>query len=101
MPIFAGNKFIGEAEGGEGIGILSRPAFDSFIGFNNQFTNGSIGTTFAQNGGILTPDLNSSASLSFSDLETILDSYPPPIVYVEDIKTGVNNVNEVEVMADI
>ena len=101
VPIFAGNKFIGEAEGGEGIGILSRPAFDSFIGFNNQFTNGSIGTTFAQNGGILTPDLNSSASLSFSDLETILDSYPPPIVYVEDIKTGVNNVNEVEVMADI
>ena len=101
VPIFAGNKYIGEAEGGEGIGILSRPAFDSFMGFNNQFTNGSIGTTFAQNGGVLTPDLTSSGSLSIAEIEAIVSSFPSPVVYVEDIKTGVSNANAVEIMADI
>ena len=101
VPIFAGNKYIGEAEKDEGIGILSRPAFAGFMDFNNQFSNGSIGTTFARDGGVLTPDLNTNEGLTTSDILELTANLPRPIVYVEDIKTSVRETNEVEVMADI
>ena len=101
VPIYAGNKYIGEAEGKEGIGILSRPAFSKFMDFNNSFGSGSIGTTFAQQGGVLTPDLSSSNSLSADDVLGLISQLPRPIVYVENIKTAVSETNEIEVMANI
>lgn len=41
-PIFVGNQYVGEAEGDEGIGILNKRAFASFLNYNNKFANGGI-----------------------------------------------------------
>jgi hypothetical protein len=101
VPIYAGNKYIGEAEGKEGIGILSRPAFSKFMDFNNSFGSGSVGTTFAQQGGVLTPDLSNSSNLSADDVLSLINELPRPVVYIEQIKTAVAETNEIEVMANI
>ncbi len=88
VPIYAGGKYIGEAEGNEGIGILNRSAFSSFMAFNNQFAKGKIGTTYAQNGGIISRGLNTN-SLDIQSLAELtanaVSSLPAPVVGIEDI----------------
>jgi len=95
VPIFAGNKLIGEAEGGEGIGILNRPAYGAFMDFNNKFGSGKIGTTMAESGGIITNDINKES------LGSAFQNTQRSVVYVEDIRLGINNANEIEVNATI
>lgn len=41
-PIYVGSQYVGEAEAGEGVGILNRRAYGSFLNYNNSFANGGI-----------------------------------------------------------
>jgi hypothetical protein len=101
-----GTKFVGsdgtrfEAERGELIGVLNRNASKQFMSFNDAFgSRGSVGTTYAENGGIIARGLNSGQS----DLEQIailtaqaFANAPTPIVTVEDINRVGNNVRVIE-----
>jgi len=100
-----GTKFYGEdgtmfeAEAGEGIGVLNRGAFASFMGFNNRHSSGGISTpTFMQGGGIITQgistsqiDINQLANLTIEAVRNL----PPPQVAVTDIHRESNNLAEV------
>ena len=97
-----GTKFYGddgsmfEAEKGEGIGVLNRGAYASFLDFNNRF--GSGGTTragFAEGGGIITRAIPSQNESQLEFLQAI-QNLPTPVVTVEDIRAG--NQSYVEVM---
>lgn len=97
-----GTKFYGEdgsmfeAEKGEGIGVLNRGAYASFLDFNNRF--GSGGTTragFAEGGGIITRAMPSQNESQLELLQAI-QNLPTPVVTVEDIRAG--NQSYVEVM---
>lgn len=111
VPIYAGNKYIGEAEGGEGIGILSRPAFGAFMDFNNQYSNGKMNSFPAREGTIATNLSNASSVLSRDiardqgitqdEILQIVSAMPNPVVGVEQIVTQTQRANEVQVMADI
>jgi hypothetical protein len=104
VPIYAGSKYIGEAQGDEGIGILKRSAFSGFMNFNNSFPADGVSTpTFMQDGGIITQgvapqelDINQLAQVTISAIAQI----PPPIVTVQDINYGVGNVARVQNGAD-
>jgi hypothetical protein len=101
-----GTKFVGsdgtrfEAERGELIGVLNRNASKQFMNFNDAFgSRGTVGTSYAQNGGIISRGLNSGQS----DLEQIailtaqaFANAPTPIVTVEDINRVGNNVRVIE-----
>jgi hypothetical protein len=101
-----GTKFVGsdgtrfEAERGELIGVLNRNASKQFMNFNDAFgSRGTVGTSYAQNGGIIARGLNSGQS----DLEQIailtaqaFANAPTPIVTVEDINRVGNNVRVIE-----
>jgi hypothetical protein len=101
-----GTKFIGsdgtsfEAERGELIGVMNRNASSKFMSFNNAFgSKGSIGTSYAQTGGIIARGMNSGQQ----DLEQLADltaqavsSMPTPIVTVEDINRVATRVNVIE-----
>jgi hypothetical protein len=70
------------------------------MSFNDAFgSRGSVGTTYAENGGIIARGLNSGQS----DLEQIavltaqaFANAPTPIVTVEDINRVGNNVRVIE-----
>ena len=101
-----GTKFVGsdgtrfEAEKGELIGVLNRSASRQFMSFNDAFgRKGSVGTNYAQNGGIIargmgdsTADLQQLALLTADAVSQI----PAPIVTVEDINSVATRVNVIE-----
>lgn len=99
-----GTKFYGEdgtifeAEAGEGIGVLSRNAFSSFLDFNNRFGGGKSTSTFMQGGGILTQSVKSS-SIDVNELANLtleaVRNLPPIQVAVEDINRGQQSYVEV------
>lgn len=102
VPIYAGNKYIGEAEGGEGIGILNKSAFSDFMGYNNSFNaDASTSSKFA-GGGIITQAVN--PTVNNNDItEQLTDAIGQMkiSVAVEDINTGQSNFAEVENEANL
>lgn len=100
-----GTKFYGEdgtmfeAEKGEGIGVLNRGAFSKFMEFNNAFGSGGVSTpSFMAGGGIITQgvqqrgvDTNELLGVTLQAISTL----PSPVVIVEDINTGQNNLAQV------
>ncbi len=99
VPIYAGNKYVGEAQGQEGIAIMNRGAFSAFKNFNNTYGDGDVSTGgFYAGGGIITQAV-SRESINVNDiLGATLEAFaqiPAPIVLVEDINMGQNNVAQV------
>lgn len=101
-----GTKFYGEdgttfeAEAGEGIGILNRSAFSTFMDFNNRFGSGSSSSGFFQGGGIITQGVRAETQ----NLDLIVDaiqSIPPPVVAVEEIQTVGNRFVQVQNNANL
>ena len=100
VPVYAGNKYIGEAQGQEGIAIMNRGAFSAFKNFNNTYGDGDVSTGgFYAGGGIITQAV-SRESINVNDiLGATLEAFaqiPAPIVFVEDINMGQNNVAQVK-----
>ena len=100
VPIHAGGKYIGEAEGGEGIGILNRSAYSSFMDFNNSFNGGKSKDGFYKGGGIISrsiPDTDQSSA----ELLTAIQSLPSPVVTVEDIRRESSSFIQIETGANV
>jgi hypothetical protein len=100
VPIYAGSKYIGEAQGQEGIAIMNRGAFSAFRNFNNAYGDGDVSSNgFYAGGGIITQAV-SRESLNVNDvLDATLKAFasiPAPIVLVEDINSGQNNLAQVQ-----
>jgi hypothetical protein len=87
-----GTKFWGEdgthfeAEAGEGIGILNRNAFASFMDFNNSHSSGRSNGGFFAGGGIITQGVRPE-SLNIDSVVDAIASMPAPVVAVEEIQT--------------
>lgn len=96
VPIFAGNQYIGEAEGGEGIGILNRAAFSDFMGYNNSFNAGQSGNGKFQGGGIMT-QVVPAGNQTFDQTQRIVEEIQNMQIFVavEDINTGQANFAQV------
>lgn len=99
-PVYVGNQYVGEAEAGEGIGILRRNAFASFMDFNNSFGGGSSKAGFFQNGGIITQGVRPE-SPNLDILAEAIASIPPPVVAVEEIQSVGNQYVSVKSRADL
>lgn len=102
-----GTKFWGEdgtmfeAEQGEGIGVLNRGAFASFMDFNNSHGNGKSTPTFMAGGGIITQGVQSQSNgMNADDILNIIKSMPAPIVAVTDIHSASDNYARVVNGAD-
>jgi hypothetical protein len=87
-----GTKFWGEdgtrfeAEAGEGIGILNRNAFASFMDFNNSHSSGRSNGGFFAGGGIITQGVRPE-TLNIESVVDAIASMPAPVVAVEEIQT--------------
>jgi hypothetical protein len=87
-----GTKFWGEdgtqfeAEAGEGIGILNRNAFASFMDFNNSHSSGRSNGGFFAGGGIITQGVRPE-TLNIDSVVDAIASMPAPVVAVEEIQT--------------
>ena len=102
-----GTKFWGEdgttfeAEAGEGIGVLNRSAFRSFMDFNNSNNGGGKSSpSFMAGGGIITrgvtqPVMNEEV-ITNNTIQAI-KAMPPTIVTVEDINYKFAEANQIEV----
>lgn len=101
-----GTKFYGEdgttfeAEAGEGIGILNRSAFSTFMDFNNRFGSGSSATGFFQGGGIITQGVRTESANLDAVVEAIAN-IPPPVVAVEEIQSVGNRFVQVQQNANL
>lgn len=101
-----GTKFYGEdgttfeAEAGEGIGILNRSAFSTFMDFNNRFGSGSSASGFFQGGGIITQGVRTESANLDAVVEAIA-SIPPPVVAVEEIQSVGNRFVSVQQNANL
>lgn len=101
-----GTKFYGEdgttfeAEAGEGIGILNRSAFSTFMDFNNRFGSGSSGSGFFQGGGIITQGVRTESANLDAVVEAIAN-IPPPVVAVEEIQSVGNRFVQVQQNANL
>lgn len=96
VPIYAGNQYVGEAEGHEGIGILNKAAFSDFMAYNNSFNAGnSTGQKF-QGGGIITQAINPAQSTD-DMVQGVAEAIREMQVFVsvEDINTGQQNFAQV------
>jgi hypothetical protein len=95
-----GTKFWGEdgtmfeAEAGEGIGILNRNAFASFMDFNNSHLGGRSTGGFFQGGGIITQGVRPE-TINIEGVVDAIASMPPPVVAVEEIQTVGNRYTNV------
>jgi hypothetical protein len=87
-----GTKFWGEdgtrfeAEAGEGIGILNRNAFASFMDFNNSHSSGRSNGGFFAGGGIITQGVRPE-TMNIDNVVDAIASMPAPVVAVEEIQT--------------
>lgn len=101
-----GTKFYGEdgttfeAEAGEGIGILNRSAFSSFMDFNNRFGSGSSSSGFFQGGGIITQGVKNE-TINLDSIVNAIAEIPPPIVAVEEIQSVGNRYVNVQQTANL
>lgn len=101
-----GTKFYGddgtvfEAERGEGIGILSRNAYEGFLNFNNSFPSGSSGNGKFEGGGIITQAVR--PPVSNQDFEALQEaiSQMQISVAVTDIRREADRLVEVESIAN-
>ncbi len=95
-----GTKFWGEdgtrfeAEAGEGIGILNRNAFASFMDFNNSHSSGRSNGGFFAGGGIITQGVRPE-TLNIDSVVDAISSMPAPVVAVEEIQTVGNRYTQV------
>jgi hypothetical protein len=95
-----GTKFWGEdgtqfeAEAGEGIGILNRNAFASFMDFNNSHSSGRSNGGFFQGGGIITQGVRPE-TMNIDSVVDAIASMPAPVVAVEEIQTVGNRYTNV------
>jgi hypothetical protein len=95
-----GTKFWGEdgtmfeAEAGEGIGILNRNAFASFMDFNNAHLGGRSTGGFFAGGGIITQGVRPE-TLNIDSVVDAIASMPAPVVAVEEIQTVGNRYTNV------
>jgi hypothetical protein len=95
-----GTKFWGEdgtqfeAEAGEGIGILNRNAFASFMDFNNSHLGGRSNGGFFAGGGIITQGVRPE-TLNIDSVVDAIASLPAPVVAVEEIQTVGNRYTNV------
>lgn len=92
VPIYAGNKYVGEAQGQEGIAIMNKGAFSQFKAFNYTYGDGDVSKpNFYAGGSIITQGVNGfSSSLGANDIVEIIKNIPAPIVAVEDILQSTN-----------
>ena len=87
-----GTKFWGEdgtqfeAEAGEGIGILNRNAFASFMDFNNSHSGGRSSGGFFAGGGIITQGVKPD-TMNLNAITEAIASMPAPVVAVEEIQS--------------
>jgi hypothetical protein len=101
-----GTKFVGEdgtrfeAEKGELIGVLNRGAASTFMAFNNMFGRGKMGTNFAEQGGVISRNINSDASFNIELLAQALANMRPPVVQVQSILDESRNFVDVTSIAD-
>lgn len=101
-----GTKFFGEdgtqfeAEAGEGIGILNRNAFASFMDFNNAHSGGSSSGGFFAGGGIITQGVKPD-SIDFNGIVEAISLLPAPVVSVEEIQSVGNRYASVKSGADL
>jgi hypothetical protein len=101
-----GTKFFGEdgtrfeAEAGEGIGILNRNAFASFMDFNNAHSGGSSSGGFFAGGGIITQGVKPD-SIDFNGIVEAMSLLPAPVVAVEEIQSVGNRYASVKSGADL
>lgn len=101
-----GTKFVGEdgttfeAERGEGIGILNRGAYASFMDFNNRFGSGKSSSGFFQGGGIITQGVKQQ-TLNLETVVEAIQSMPQPVVAVEEIQTVGRQFINVQNMANL
>lgn len=95
-----GTKFWGEdgtmfeAEAGEGIGILNRNAFASFMDFNNSNGSGTSTGGFFAGGGIITQGVRPE-TLNIDSVVDAIASMPAPVVAVEEIQSVGNRYTQV------
>ena len=87
VPIYAGNQYVGEAEGGEGIGILNRAAYSDFMNFNNAHNSGYSGGGKFAGGGIITQAVRPTSNDVVSGLAEAMENIKI-FTAVEDINTG-------------
>ena len=99
VPIFAGDKYIGEAEGGEGIGILRRSAFADFMNYNNSFSGGISSGGLYAGGGIITQSVKPQ-ELNINAVVDAISNMPAPVVAVEEIQRVGTGLVKVKSMAD-
>jgi hypothetical protein len=101
-----GTKFWGEdgtmfeAEAGEGIGILNRNAFSSFMDFNNSNGSGRSNGGFFAGGGIITQGVRPETMNIDSVVEAIA-TMPAPVVAVQEIQLVGNRYAQVVNGADL
>lgn len=100
VPIYAGNQYIGEAEGNEGIGILNRKAWSSFLNFNNEFGKSSVNGGFFQQGGLITQTVR-EPQIDLTEISNAIANIPAPIVAVEEIQSVGQRYTQVVSNADL
>jgi hypothetical protein len=104
--ISGGTKFYGEdgttfeAEADEGIGILNRSAFGTFMDFNNRFGSGSSNSGFFQGSGIITQGVRQEKP-NLDGIIDVIASMPPPVVAVEEIQSVGNRYVSVQNNANL
>lgn len=101
-----GTKFVGEdgtsfeAERGEGIGVLNKDAYSTFMSFNNKFGSGKSSSGFFQGGGIITQGVKSETQNLEAIVEAIANQ-PQPVVAVEEIQRVGNEFISVKNLATL
>jgi hypothetical protein len=85
VPIYAGDKYIGEAEGNEGIGIFNKGAFNYINEVNARFRRGaSDAGNYFENGAILSQGITlPNTGIDYNELARVVASAPAPIVRVD------------------
>jgi hypothetical protein len=99
VPIYAGNQYIGEAEGGEGIGILKRSAFADFMSYNDSFGGGTTRNGMYEGGGIISQAVRPQ-EINLNAVTEAIANMPAPQVAVEEIQSVGNNFVKVKSIAD-
>lgn len=98
VPVYVGNQYLGEAQGGEGIGILNRGAYAAFMQFNNAFANGAKSRPgFMEGGGIITQAVGASPTNDIAEVVVrAVAALPNPVVGVQEILSTADRVTQIE-----
>ncbi len=93
VPVFAGDTYVGEAQGDEGIGILNRSAFSDFMNYNNSFLDGKSTTGTYAGGGIITQTVKPTSGTKeiVDGFSKAVENLPRPVATIEDIDRGYQN----------